>query len=179
MTSINYEDIFSEFLGSVTDYDFIHLDDTTNYTLMSEWLHKALSRPYIRRLFASLKFDDVFETVEFELEDNTDEYSDIDFVTYIAAKGMVCEWLEPHVKKTSIINQMFGGKEQKMFSQAQHLSEIRALLSDLKTEVRHLIRDRGYIYNSYLMNVTAPTAAEEEIPEDNTNTEDTDTDVEL
>lgn len=150
MASITYEAVFSDFLGYVTDYSLIKFDQTTTTGLMTEWLHKALARPYLRRLFSSIVLDDEIQIINFELNTKTDDAADLDFVRLILSKQMVVEWMEPHVSKTSLINQMFAGKEQKMFSQSQHLSEVRNLLKESKEEVRAIIRDRGYIYNPYL-----------------------------
>ena len=63
---------------------------------------------------------------------------------------MVIKWLEPQVKSKVNIAQMFGGKEQKWFSQATHLGEIKDLLENERIELNKLIRDRGSIYNPYL-----------------------------
>ena len=37
-----------------------------------------------------------------------------------------------------------------VYSQSNHLAEIRGLLEDAELDLRRTIRDRGYIYNSYL-----------------------------
>lgn len=153
MTSLSYEDIFSNFLGYITDYDFAHLNDDDAYTLMSEYLQKAISKTYIRRLFSSVNMDNEIQEINFEVSHPTEESEDLFFIQTILAKGMVVEWLEPQVKKTSLIHQhITSSKESKFYSQAMHLSEIRSLLEDTKIEIRKLIRDRGYIYNSYLGN---------------------------
>lgn len=150
MTSLSYEEIFSDFLGSVTDYDFTSIDIDNAYGLMTEYLHKTLSQSYIRRLFSSLSMDDIIQTMSFEMKHEVDESTDLDFVRNILSKGMVVEWLKPQVRSKLNLAQFMGGKEQKWFSQAQHLSELRGLLEDTELELRKSIRDRGYIYNSYL-----------------------------
>ena len=52
----------------------------------------------------------------------------------------------------SIVNiqQMYGGKEQKFYAQANHLNAIQSLLSRFKIEQKKLIRDHGANYNSYI-----------------------------
>lgn len=150
MASLSYDEIFSDFLGSVTDYDLASIDIDDMYGLMTEYLHKALSQSYVRRLFASVNFDDVVQNLTFEMDNSVDDAADLDFVKYILSKGMVVEWLKPQVRSKVNIAQFFGGKEQKWFSQAQHLSELRGLLEDTQLEMRKAIRDRGYIYNPYL-----------------------------
>jgi hypothetical protein len=58
--------------------------------------------------------------------------------------------------------QVFGGREQKWFSQSQDLNELQNLLENAESEVRNLIRDRGFIWNSYLNNVIATSSDEKE-----------------
>lgn len=150
MASLSYDEIFSDFLGSVTDYDLASINIDDMYGLMTEYLHKTLSQSYVRRLFSSIVFDDIVQMFTFEMTNSVDDAADLDFVRYILSKGMVVEWLKPQVRSKVNIAQFFGGKEQKWFSQAQHLSELRGLLEDTQLEMRKAIRDRGYIYNPYL-----------------------------
>ena len=63
---------------------------------------------------------------------------------------MVIKWLEPQVKSKVNIAQMFGGKEQKFYSQSQHLSELKDMLETEKISLNKLIRDRGSVFNPYL-----------------------------
>ena len=150
MASLSYDEIFSDFLGSVTDYDLASMGVDDMYGLMTEYLHKTLSQSYVRRLFSSINADDLVQNLTFELSNPVDDSADIDFIRYILSKGIVVEWLKPQVRSKLNIAQMFGGKEQKFYSQSNHLSELRGLLEDTKLEMRKAIRDRGYIYNPYL-----------------------------
>lgn len=75
---------------------------------------------------------------------------DFGFVVEIISMGMVVEWLEPQVNSVLNTLQMFSGKEEKFYSQSNHLSELRGLLKDAQLKQRKLIRDRGYISNTYL-----------------------------
>lgn len=151
MASINYEDVYSIFLSSITDYNLLTGDDSAIYNQFAEMLHKVVGRTFVRRLFSSFTMDDSTHVIEYEMKTpREDEAEDRDFVVNILAKGMIAEWVEPQVNKTSLTAQFFGGKEQKYFSQAQHLSEMQSLLSSARLEMRKMIRDRGYIYNPYL-----------------------------
>lgn len=150
MASIQFETVFNYFLGYVTDFDFLELDESDLAELEVEYLHKALSKPYLRRLFSSLSIDDDGEEVTFEMVNATDDDQDGDFVSDILAKSMVVEWLQPQVKSKLNTAQMFTGKNRTWYSQANHISELRAMLEEAQLDVRRTIRDRGYIYNSYL-----------------------------
>ena len=150
MASLSYDEIFSDFLGSVTDYGLASIDLGDMYGLMTEYLHKTLSQSYVRRQFATVELDDTIQVITFSIANPVDEAADIDFIKYILSKGMVVEWLKPQVRNKLNIAQFFGGKEQKFYAQSNHLSELRGLLEDTYLEMRKAIRDRGYIYNPYL-----------------------------
>lgn len=150
MTSISYDDIFSYFLGGVTDYGIASLDTSDAVALMMEQLHKAVAEPYVRRLFSSIQLDDEIMTLTCEMKNVVDEVSDIEFVKLILSKGMIVEWIKPQVRSKINLSQYFGGKEQSFFSQANHIAELRGMLEDTQLDIKKSIRDRGYIYNSYL-----------------------------
>ena len=150
MTSLDYEEIFSSFLGSVTDYNLASLDTTEAYQIMTELLHKTLAERYVARLFKSKTLDDDVQTFTFEMKYVIDEDSDREFIINALSKWMIYEWL--HAQKNNVVNtaQFFGGKEQKFYSQSAHLSELRALQDDAYSEAYRFIMNRGYIDNKYL-----------------------------
>lgn len=149
MTS-EYDGIYSRFLLRVTDYEFSGFSEHLAKEMMNGWMKATLSRPYVRRLFSSLTVDDDGEMVEFELKNPIDDASDQDFVEEIIAEGMVVQWLTPKVQSVLNVSQIFTNSEQEFYSQSAHLKEIKSLLDSTKANLRKLIRDRGYFYNSYL-----------------------------
>lgn len=148
MTSIKYTEIFSLFLGEVKDFKIYGLDVTDAYALMSEYLQKAIRDPYVKYIFSSVTADDEIQVLSFELKNSGAD--DEDFVKTVVSEAMVIHWLKPYVHSTTNIEQFFGGKEQKFFAQANHTSQLRGMLEDRKTNVRKIIRDRGYLTNTYL-----------------------------
>ena len=148
--TIDYQEIFGAFLGNITDYKLASLDETDANLLMTEWLHKSFANMYIRRLFSSFVYDDEVQILTVLMSRSVSDDIDKEFVVNVFSKQMVYEWVHPQVN--SIVNtmQMFAGKEQKFYSQKEHLSELRALENDAQLAVRNLISDRGYIYNGYL-----------------------------
>lgn len=150
MASIDYEEIFSSFLGSVTDYKLASLDATEAYETMKEYLHKALAERYVSRLFTSKKLDDEVQLFSFEMKYPTDEDSDREFVINALAKWMAYEWAQNKVSSTTLVMQMLADKEQRFYSQSNHLAENKALKKDLYDEAYGFIMRRGYIDNKYL-----------------------------
>lgn len=151
MASLSYETIYSAFLRKITDYDFLCDSVDEVKASLAEYLHSAISKPYCRRLFGVMGFDDDTEEFTYELKLSTDEDQDNDFVTEMLALGMLVEWTEPQLNSKLVQQQMItSSKESKFYSQAMHLAELRTLYNDTKKKHRDLIRDRGFIYNDYL-----------------------------
>ena len=120
---------------------------------MKEWLQSSLSHTYIYRIFDTFSADDEIAEIEYTLKSSVDEYNDKHFVEELLGNAMVVEWISPKVKTTTLLNQMItNSKESKFFSQSQHISELRGILEDSENKVREMLRDKGYIYNSYLGN---------------------------
>ena len=153
MTS-TYNDIYSRFLIKIRDYDFAGLPEPNATEQMLEWLRSALSQSYIIRIFESISADDEIAEIEYTLTSSVNEYTDKNFVEELLGYQMVCEWLQPKLKTTTLLNQMVtNSKESKYYSQSAHISELRGILADAENKVRSMLRDKGYIWNSYLGNV--------------------------
>lgn len=154
MTS-SYNDIYSRFLNKIRDYEFAGLPEPNATEQMLEWLRSALSQPYIYRIFEFELFsaDDEISELQYTLTNGVNEYQDKNFVEELLAYQMVCEWLQPKLKTTTLLNQMVtNSKESKFYAQQSHIAQLRELLADSENKVRSMLRDRGYIYNSYLGN---------------------------
>ena len=152
MTS-KYDDIFGNFMEEIRDYEFAHLDEPNMTGQMRSWLHKSLSKPYIKRIFETYTNDKEIAEIEYTLKTPVDDESDKDFVEELLGKQMVVEWLEPKLKTTTLLNQMvFNSKESKWYNQKDHMAEVRSVKNETYNDVRAMLRDRGYIYNEYLGN---------------------------
>ena len=150
MASLNYDNIYSRFLSKVEAYDFLELPEDNVYILLSEWLHSVTANPYVRRLFKTFNIYDEVQEMQYEMKYSVDEDADKEFLKEILSLGMIVAWLEPKVNSINYTAQMFGSKDERWFSQSQHLSELRALLNDSKKKQRRMIADRGYAWNTYL-----------------------------
>lgn len=149
MTS-EFESIYSRFYLRVEDYNMIGLKENLVNEMMNGWMRSTLSKPYVRRLFDTLTIDEDMEELEYTMKFPVSDEEDQDFVEEVIAHGMVVEWLSPKYHSTLNTAQMFSNSEQKFYSQANHMSELKDMYHRAKNDLRKLIRDRGYINNSYL-----------------------------
>ena len=147
--TLQYEDIFSVFLSKITDYSFLEYDESFVRGQMVSWLHSSCS-PRLRTKFSVFVLNDEEAVLSFSLKNSVDEHSDCDFVADILARGMVISWLEPEVKSVLLTKQLLTGSEEKFYAQANHISQLEQMLATAKTEFKNILRDYGYLNNSYI-----------------------------
>ena len=134
-----YSKIYDRFLSSITDYDLAYLPNDDMENMVHGWLLRAIAD---------------FYNCKVDLDDRDDEIRcfNVDLSNWeidVLEKFMVEAWLNDQIASVNITLQMFGGKEEKYYSQAQHLSSLVALRDSIRTEARKMSRDRSYIKNSY------------------------------
>lgn len=164
MATLNYSEVFSRFYSKVEAYDLFEegISEETRNEFLCSYLHSSVSEPYTHRLFSEVVMTDshieivddepvfVDGTIEFTMKYPTDEDSDNDFMAEILGCGMALAWVEPKVASLPHIRHMIGTSNEKYYSQAAHLSELRSFAEDLNTKQRKMIRDRGSANNRYL-----------------------------
>ena len=145
---LSYSTLFSRVLNKINDQKELSLDENDLLEIYTERLHSVVGKPRVRRLFSSLSLDDEIQEMTFTLNNSVDEESDKDFVLEILSLGMAIEWLQPQVDSIIHTSVMIGGKEEKKLLD-NHKNMIDRLDS-MKKEQNKMIRDYGYMYNSYI-----------------------------
>ena len=145
---LSYSTLFSRVLNKINDQKELSLDENDLLEIYTERLHSVVGKPRVRRLFSSISLDDEIQEMTFTLNNSVDEESDKDFVLEILSLGMAIEWLQPQVDSVIHTSIMIGGKEEKKLLD-NHKNMIDRLDS-MKKEQNKMIRDYGYMYNSYI-----------------------------
>ena len=145
---LSYSTLFSRVLNKINDPKELSLGESDLLEIYTERLHSVVGKPRVRRLFSSISLDDEIQEMTFTLNNSVDEESDKDFVLEILSLGMAIEWLQPQVDSVIHTSVMIGGKEEKKLLD-NHKNMIDRLDS-MKKEQNKMIRDYGYIYNSYI-----------------------------
>lgn len=148
--TLQYEDIFSMFLSKITDYSFLEYDENFIRGQMVYWLHSSSSSPRLRAKFSEFSLNDEEAVLSFSLKNSVSDQSDCDFATDVLARAMVIAWLEPEVKNVLLTKQLLTGSEEKFYAQANHISQLEQMLATAKTELKNILRDYGYLNNSYI-----------------------------
>ena len=145
---LSYSTLFSRVLNKINDPKELSLEENDLLEIYTERLHSVVGKPRVRRLFSSISLDDEIQEMTFTLNNSVDEESDKDFVLEILSLGMAIEWLQPQVDSVIHTSVMIGGKEEKKLLD-NHKNMIDRLDS-MKKEQNKMIRDYGYMYNSYI-----------------------------
>lgn len=145
---LSYSTLFSRVLNKINDPKELYFDENDLLEIYTERLHSVVGKPRVRRLFSSISLDDEIQEMTFTLNNSVDEESDKDFVLEILSLGMAIEWLQPQVDSVIHTSVMIGGKEEKKLLD-NHKNMIDRLDS-MKKEQNKMIRDYGYMYNSYI-----------------------------
>lgn len=132
-----YESVYGRFLNSVTDFNLAEFDDYTLNEMLKDWLCKSIVRV---RTSSDLSRNDESEVFNNDLSD-----LDIELLSL----GMKLAWLDQTLSSTELTLQFIGGKEEKWFSQAAHIAELRGLRDDTKLEIQKLHAYNTYTKNSY------------------------------
>ena len=135
MTS--YDVVYSRFLNSITDFNLVEMDEDTLYEMMNDWLHSAIVKT---RTSSDLSYNDKKECFNNDL-------SDLDIE--LLAIGMRLSWLDQTLNSSELTLQFIGGKEEKYFSQANHIAELRNLRADTLREMQQLYTYSTYVNNDY------------------------------
>lgn len=136
MTS--YDVVYKRFKNKITDFNLPELDDYTRNEMMLEFLKSSISKT---RTFSDLsKRDD-------EIEEFNNDLRDVDIE--LLADGMSLAWLDQYLNSTELVQQFVGGKEEKYYSQAHHISELRERRKDIIVEMHQLYTYNTYINNAY------------------------------
>ena len=133
-----YEKVYDRFLARTTDFNLAELDDYTLNEMLKNWLCSAIVN--VRTSSDLSSRDDDMEIFNNDLIDRDIE---------LLAMGMTMAWLDQTLNSTELTLQFIGGKEEKYYSQANHIAELRALREDTRLEMKRLHSYGTYTNNSY------------------------------
>lgn len=136
-----YEKIYNRFLNRTTDFNLVELDDYTLGTMLKGWLHTAIVNARV--------------SSDLSLRNDEEEVFDVDLTDLdieLLAMGMTMAWLDQTINSTELTLQFIGGKEEKYFSQANHMTTLLKLREETRLEMKRLHSYNTYTNNSYFDN---------------------------
>lgn len=137
MTS--YETIYKWALRKIDDPSLAQWSEEDLENELHGWMLSAIAK---------------FRKCKNDLSDRDDELkqfnSDLLLIEQEILANMIArEWLTPQLNSVTVTSQVFGGKEEKYYSQAAHLTSLEARDEKLQVEAQKLHRDYTYEDNEY------------------------------
>ena len=123
------------------------LEDPTLAMLPEEDLENMLHGYLISAIAKHRKCEHDLSDRDEELKQFNFDLSDLEIE--ILSILIVREWISQRLNSVTNVMQVFGGKEEKWFSQASHIKELREMDDRLRLEAQQLSRDYSYIDNDY------------------------------
>lgn len=134
-----YEKIYDRFSQKITDFNLSEIDDYSLEKMLLGWLNSSIVNVRKREHSLSLRDD--------ELQEFQEDLSDLEIE--MLALGMKLAWIDQYLNSTENVLQFIGGKEEKYYSQANHVAELRELRKDTLREMNSLHNYDTYTKNLY------------------------------
>lgn len=134
-----YSTLYNRTLAQITDPLLAQLPEEDLENMLYNWMLNAMSEPLVG------KYD--FADRDDELKQFNFDISDLD--QRILCIHMVRGWLAPQISSVTLTQQVFGGKEEKFYAQANQLAELRALDEELRRQADLLFCRGTYFDNEY------------------------------
>ena len=134
-----YETIYNRALSKIEDPQLAMLPEEDLEEMLHGYLMSAIAKH--RKCEHDLSDrDEELKQFNFDLSD-----LEIEIISIL----MTREWISQRLHSVTNVMQVFGGKEEKWFSQSSHIKELREMDDRLRLEAQQLSRDYSYIDNDY------------------------------
>lgn len=137
MTS--YETIYKQALRKIDDPSLVDYPEEVLEDMLYGWMVSAIAK--------HRKCEHDLSDRDENLKQFNSDLSDVE--KEILAILMAREWLAPQINSVSLTLQVFGGKEEKYYSQSAHLASLEMRDEKLQLEAQKLSRDYTYVNNDY------------------------------
>lgn len=134
-----YSTLYNRALAQITDPLLATLPEEDFENMLHDWMMDAIVEPLVGEYDFSDR-DDELKQFNFDISDRDQK---------ILAIHMVRSWLRPQIASVTLTHQVFGGKEEKYYSQSAHLTEMRNLDADLQHQADILFCRGTYLDNEY------------------------------
>ena len=129
-----FSEIYSRMLGKISDYSFINLTIEELEDSLEPFLLTSCVK--FKKCLTDLKDRDMV-TKQFKIE-LTDEEEEI------LASLMIVEYLSPKIITSDLLQQSLSSKDYKIYSQANHIKEIKEIRKMYKEEANSLMMSYSY-----------------------------------
>lgn len=137
--SISYDVFTSAFLGKVTEYDFLRLDDYDRNSTVDGYMKRACAEFNKVCKYDLTKRDDAVREFSAEIpEDELDEIVDI------VSEGMLVQWFKPYFYRADNLINVLNTPDFYAYSPAELLYRITNAYHEAKRDFSNMIKEYSY-----------------------------------
>lgn len=137
--SIPYDLFTGAFLGKVTEYDFIKLDDYDRNIMVDGYMKRACSQFDKICKYDLSDRDDLIRQFNIDVPDD-----EIDEILDIVSEGMLVQWMKPYVFKQDNLVQLLNTKDFTAYSPAELFRQVNSAYSSVSKNFINAMREYSY-----------------------------------
>ncbi len=138
--SVSYDVFLGDFLGKISEYDFLTLSEDERTQVTDSFMKRAIS--HFRK---NCKYDLVTTA------NDTDRRFDIDIpdsdlaeISDIISEGMIVQWLKPYVYKQELLENVLNTNDFSTYSPAELLMRVGNAYQKAQKDYKNMIREYSY-----------------------------------
>lgn len=137
--SIPYDLFIGAFLGKVTEYDFINLDEYDRNNMVEGYMKRACSQFDKICKYNLTDRDDIVRRFNIDIpEDEIDEILDI------VSEGMLVQWMKPYVFKQDNLVQLLNTRDFTNYSPAELFRQVNSAYNSVSKNFTNAMREYSY-----------------------------------
>lgn len=137
--SVSYDLFIGAFLGKVTEYDFIHLDEYDRNNMVEGYMKRSCSQFDKVCPYDLTDRDDIIRQFNIDIPDN-----EIDEILDIVSEGMLVQWMKPYVYKQDNLVQLLNTKDFTNYSPAELFRQVNSAYNSVAKRFTNMIREYSY-----------------------------------
>lgn len=137
--SVSYDLFTTAFLGKVTEYDFIKLDDHDRDSIVDGYMKRACAQFNQVCKYDLVNGDDELRELQVDIPDD-----EIDEIVDIVSEGMMVQWMKPYFYRADNLENVLNTADFSQYSPAELLYRITNAYSISKKDFTNMMREYSY-----------------------------------
>lgn len=137
--SVSYNLFTAAFLGKVTEYDFIRLDDYDRNSVVDGYMKRACAQFNKICKYDLLTGDDALRELQATIPDD-----EIDEIVDIVSEGMLVQWMKPYFYRADNLENVLNTSDFSQYSPAELLYRITNAYHASKRDFTNMMREYSY-----------------------------------
>jgi len=137
--SVSYNLFTAAFLGKVTEYDFIKLDDYDRNSVVDGYMKRACAQFNKICKYDLVTGDDALREFQTTIPDD-----EIDEIVDIVSEGMMVQWMKPYFYRADNLENVLNTSDFSQYSPAELLYRITNAYNTSKRDFTNMMREYSY-----------------------------------